>query len=59
MVWWTVLIMGTEAISAIARGMGSHGLQAVNFLGQFHNAGTLLFGAAPRLDGPGAGRAWW
>jgi hypothetical protein len=49
MVWWTVLVSGTETIGAIAKGLGQDTLQAVNFLGQYHNAGTLLFGAPARL----------
>ncbi|MBK6735046.1 MAG: hypothetical protein IPG61_13365 [bacterium] len=49
MVWWTILVSGTETIGAIAEGLGRDGLQAVNFLGQYHNAGSLLFGAEPRL----------
>lgn len=50
MVWWTVLVQGTETIGGIAEGLGRGGLQAVNFLGQYHNAGSLLFGAPPRLE---------
>jgi hypothetical protein len=50
MVWWTVLVSGTETIGAIAEGLGRGSLQAVNFLGQYHNAGSLLFGAPPRLE---------
>lgn len=49
MVWWTVLVTGTETIGAIAKGLGQDTLQAVNFLGQYHNAGALLFGAPARL----------
>ncbi len=49
MVWWTILIWGTEAIGAIARGLGKNSFEALNFLGQYHNAGSLLFGADPSL----------
>jgi len=50
MVWWAILVSGTETIGAIAAGVGQGQLQATNFLGQYHNAGALLFGVAPRLD---------
>jgi len=49
MVWWTILIWGTEAIGAIARGLGKNSLEVVNFQGQYHNAGSILFGADPSL----------
>jgi hypothetical protein len=49
MVWWTILVMGTEALGGIARGIGRDTLEAVNFLGQYHNAGAVLFGAGRRL----------
>ena len=49
MVWWTILIMGSDAIGAIARAFGRDVFEAANFLGQYHNAGALLFGAGPRL----------
>jgi len=49
MVWWTILVMGSEAIGGIARGLGKDSFEAVNFLGQYHNAGALIFGAGPRL----------
>ena len=49
MVWWTIMVSGTETISAIAEGLGRDGLQAVNFLGQYHNAGAWLFSSDPRL----------
>lgn len=49
MVWWAIMVMGTETIGAIAEGMGQDSVQAVNFLGQYHNAGTVIFGAEPRL----------
>jgi len=50
MVWWTIMVMGTEAIGGIARGLGRSGLEAANFLGQYHNAGALLFDAPARLN---------
>ena len=49
MVWWTILVMGTEAVGGIARGLGRDVFEAANFLGQYHNAGALLFGAEARL----------
>ncbi len=52
MVWWAIMVTGTEAISAIAGGLGSDNMQAVNFLGQYHNLGSFFFGTAPRLDIP-------
>ncbi|MFO7608305.1 MAG: hypothetical protein R6X35_03780 [Candidatus Krumholzibacteriia bacterium] len=52
MVWWTILVMGTEAIGGIARGLGRDAFEAANFLGQYHNAGSLLFDAGPRLGIP-------
>ncbi|MFO7654856.1 MAG: hypothetical protein R6X25_13725 [Candidatus Krumholzibacteriia bacterium] len=48
-VWWTILFMGSEAVSSLVTVAGLDGLQAVNFAGQYHNAGALIFGAAPRL----------
>lgn len=51
MVWWTLLVSGTETIGGIAEGLLHKGsLQALNFLGQYHNAGSLLFGAPRRLE---------
>ncbi|PID78701.1 hypothetical protein CSA17_03400 [bacterium DOLJORAL78_65_58] len=49
MVWWTILVMGTETLQLIAKGLGNSSLQAINFLGNYHNAGAWLFGAEPRL----------
>ena len=53
MVWWTIVVMGTEAFGNIAKGFHSRSLQAVNFLGNYHNAGAALFSAPERLDVPG------
>ena len=50
MVWWTIMVMGTEVISAFADVFNKGGIQVVNFLGQYHNAGSLVFGSAARLD---------
>ena len=50
MVWWTIMVSGTETIGAIAEGLGKGSLQAVNFLGNYHNAGSLLFASPARLD---------
>ncbi len=50
MVWWAIMVTGTEAIAAVAGGLGSTGLQAVNFLGQYHNLGSVFFSTEPRLE---------
>ena len=50
MVWWTIMVSGTETIGAIAEGLGKESLQAINFLGQYHNAGSTIFGAPARLE---------
>ena len=50
MVWWTIMVSGTETIGAIAEGLGKGSFQAVNFLGNYHNAGSLLFSSPARLD---------
>jgi ABC-2 type transport system permease protein len=42
-VWWTVLFIGSEAIAKVLQLVGMPWLQIVDFAGQFHNAGTLLF----------------
>lgn len=49
MVWWTILIWGTQAIGAIAREFGKDSLEVVNFQGQYHNAGSMMFGTDPSL----------
>ena len=50
MVWWTIMVTGTETIGAIAKALNKSSLQLLNFLGQYHNAGSLLFGTSARLD---------
>jgi len=50
MVWWTIMVSGTETIAAIAEGLGKGSVQAVNFLGNYHNAGSLIFSSGPRLE---------
>lgn len=50
MVWWTVMVMGTKTLSAIAGAFDKGGLQLLDFMGQYDNAGTLLFGAEATLD---------
>jgi len=50
MVWWAIMITGTEAVAAIGEGLGSHSLQALKFLGQYHNLGSVVFGTPARLD---------
>jgi ABC-type transport system involved in multi-copper enzyme maturation permease subunit len=49
-VWWTVLWMGTESVGGIFAAIGVPWLQIVNFGGQFSNAATLIFAAAPRYE---------
>jgi len=49
-VWWTIVFMGSEAISAILGALGFKWLEVLNFAGQYHNAGTLIFGGPARLD---------
>lgn len=52
MVWWTLLVTGSDAVGGIAAGLLHRSeLQVVNFLGQYHNAGSLLFAAPRRLEG--------
>ena len=53
MVWWTIVVMGTDAFGNMAKGFHSTSLQAVNFLGNYHNAGAALFSAGARMDVPG------
>ncbi len=53
MVWWAIVVMGTEAFGNIAKGFGSTSLQAVNLLGNYHNAGAALFSTGDRMDVPG------
>ena len=50
MVWWTIMVMGTEALGNIAKGINSTALQTVNFLGNYHNAGAFIFSTSDRLD---------
>ncbi len=49
MVWWTIMVMGTEVIGNISGGIGKPALEAANFLGNYHNMGSLIFSASPRL----------
>ncbi len=49
MVWWTILITGTETLQLIAKGLGSNNLEVINFLGNYHNAGAFIFSADPRM----------
>ena len=48
-VWWTVLCLGGDAIGGIGEAMGLTQLQYANFLGHWHNAGSLILSASPRL----------
>lgn len=49
-VWWTILFMGSEAISALFVAGGYDWLEFLNFAGQYHNAGSLVLATEPRLD---------
>ena len=49
MIWWSVMVMGSKTLAAIARGLHRDSLQVVDFMGQYANAGTPLFGAAPKF----------
>ncbi len=44
------MVSGTETIGAIAEGLGQGRLQVINFLGQYHNAGAVIFSSTARLD---------
>jgi ABC-2 type transport system permease protein len=48
-VWWAVLCLGGETVGNIGQALGLSSLQYVNFLGHWHNAGSLLLGTDPRL----------
>ncbi len=49
-VWWTILFLGTETVGVIAQATNKDWLQVIGFVAQYHNAGSMLFGADPRLD---------
>lgn len=49
MVWWAILITGSEAMHLIVKGLGKHNLEVINFLGNYHNAGALVFSSDPRM----------
>jgi hypothetical protein len=51
-VWWTILFIGSEAIASLVALSGIDAFDFLNFAGQYHNAGALVFGAEPRLDVP-------
>lgn len=50
MVWWTVMVTGTKTLAAIASALNKGALQLLDFMGQYDNAGTFLFGAEATLD---------
>ena len=50
MVWWAVMVMGTKTLASIAAALGRGSLQVMDFMAQYDNAGTILFGAAQRLE---------
>lgn len=49
MVWWAILITGSEAMHLIVRGLGQNHLEVINFLGNYHNAGAVIFSAEQRM----------
>jgi len=49
-VWWTILFLGTDAVGAIVQAVGKDWMQTISFGAQYHNAGSMLFSASPRLD---------
>ena len=51
-VWWAVLCLGGEVVGNIGDGIGLDSFQYANFLGHWHNAGSLLLAADPRLPVP-------
>jgi hypothetical protein len=53
-VWWTILFMGSEAFSLIVKLSAVDAFELVNFAGQYHNMGALVFGTEARLDVPPA-----
>lgn len=51
MVSWAIMVMGTETIGAIGKNLlNSSAMEALNFLGQYHNAASALFSSASRLS---------
>ncbi len=51
MVWWTIMVMGTETIGTIGKSLlQNDAFEALNFLGNYHNAAAGLFSSGPRLD---------
>ena len=50
MVWWAILVTGTATIGAAAGHLFSGAFEATNFIGNYHNAGALVFSCPARLD---------
>jgi hypothetical protein len=50
MVWWAILVSGSETIGEAAGSIFSGAFEVTNFLGNYHNAGALIFSSPPRLE---------
>jgi len=51
MVWWTIMVMGTETVGTVGKNLlRNDAFEALNFLGNYHNAAASLFSSEPRLD---------
>jgi len=50
MVWWAVMVMGTKTLASIAEALGRGSLRVLDFMAQYDNAGTVLFGAARSIE---------
>lgn len=50
MVWWAVMVMGTKTLAAIAAALDRGSLQVLDFMAQYDNAGTVLFGDGQHLE---------
>ena len=52
MVWWAVMVMGTKTFGSIAAALDRGSLRILDFMAQYENAGTVLFGAGQQIDVP-------
>ena len=50
MVWWAILVSGTETIGNVGGQLFGGAIEATNFLGNYHNAGALIFSSPARLN---------
>jgi hypothetical protein len=50
MVWWAIMVSGTETIGNVGGQLFGGAFEATNFLGNYHNAGALLFSSPARLN---------